>query len=123
MRVICKDALICDFAQYYRIYNLFGLDIQTAAILACGLPPESRTIKEITGKKEKTEIILHAAILDTLKRIEYLYAKKNYKGTFNPPKSILQKLTSGKDQEPEKEIVTFETGEDFEKAREEILKG
>ena len=122
MRAVCEDALICDFAQYYHIYDLSGLKLHTAAVLACGLPPESRTIQKLTGQNIRTDQILYAAILDTLKNIEYLYVKRNFKGKHKAPESVLKKLT-GSNRESEKNIKAFRSGEDFERERERILKG
>ena len=46
-----KDAIICDFLQYYHVLDYRSLPLQQAAILAFGLPPESRTMTSITGMK------------------------------------------------------------------------
>lgn len=119
MRVICKDALICDFAQYYNIYDMNNHDLQTMAILACGLPPESRTIRQISGQKYSAEMIVQMGILDTLRSIENVYINVHSKRKIPKPKSIFE-ILNGND---EKEIRVFRSGEEFERERERLIRG
>lgn len=37
-----EDALICDFAETYHIYDYRSLPLHMAGIFACGLRPDSR---------------------------------------------------------------------------------
>lgn len=119
MRAICEDALICDFAQFYHVHDLNQVSIRTGAVLACGLPAESRTVRELTGQKYTTETILKMGILDTLRSIENLYQNVHSKRKIPKPQSVF-KLLSRKD---DKDIRTFRSGEEFEKERERLLRG
>lgn len=119
MRVLCKDALICDFAEYYHIYDLDSIRIQTAAILACGLPEGSRTIRQLSGQKYTIDVTLLIGIMDTLRNIEYQYVSVHSKKKIQKPKSIFKLLTGQKD---EQDIQTFRTPEECEAERERILR-
>ena len=116
------DALVCDFAEYYHIYDLASIKARTAAVLACGLPPDSRTIRQLSGQKLTLDTYLQAGILDSMQMLIYLYLKKNYKGKYKKPESIINKL-SGLGKEDENEIRSFRTAEEFERARAQLLKG
>ena len=37
MLKVDKDAVICDFAETYHIYNIWELPLKNVATLACGL--------------------------------------------------------------------------------------
>lgn len=119
MRVICKDALICDFAQYYHIYDIFALDLKTAATLACGLPAESRTVMQITGQKFSMADTLMIAMLDTLRSIEYSYVSVHSKRKVQKPQPLSQMLN----QKDDNDIAIFNSAEEFEAERNRLLRG
>ena len=111
MRAAHEAALICDFAEYYHVYDFDTLPVQTAAILACGLPSDSRTVKEISGHQYDTKEMLLAAIYDQLSWILWQrMVSKNHKP--KKPESLLKKMTSGTPAS----VTAFETPEDFERA-------
>ena len=120
--MVCEDALICDFAQYYHIHDMDKLAISRAAVLACGLPMESRTMMKLSGQKYKAETGLMMGIFDILKNIEWLYKKVHSKRgtTIKKPESIFRILGDKKD---ENDIRSFRTGEDFEREREKLIRG
>lgn len=120
MRAVCHDALICDFAQYYHIYDLSPVRISTAAVLACGLPAESRTIRKLSGQKLTLDTYLRAGILDCMQTMNYLFLKKNFKGKHKKPESIVQRLLGNGDH-AKKEIRAFRSKEEFERARQQLL--
>lgn len=113
-----EDALICDFAETYRIYDWRALPLLTAARLACGLKEDSRIIRAFTGQRAATKDILLAAILDRTSLLLWAQtedAKKNR----NRPESVLEKLLG---IESRTKGAVFADGEEFEKAKEKILK-
>ncbi len=119
MRAIYKDALICDFAQYYHLYSFDAVSIETAAILACGLPQESRTIRKLTGQRFSTEIILQIGVLDAIKSLEYAYVSAHSKRKLQKPQSLMKMMN----RQDENDIKSFRSGEDFERERERLLRG
>ena len=114
MRALDNDALICDFAQYYHIYDFKSLDLKTAAILACGLPKESRIMTIVTGTKIKEEKLIQIAILDTLRAIAYAYTKTHSDGKTEMPefRSVLAELLGSEEQE-KTDMQQFGTADDF----------
>ena len=124
MRVVHPDALICDFAQYYHIYDLDALDVRTAAVLMSGLPKESRLVKELTGGKPDQETLLMASILDTTRNIEYAVFQSHSKKKLKRPQSVLKKLLGiEEDSEHREDVKGFATSEEFEAARRRVVEG
>ena len=119
MRAFDEDALICDFAQYYSIYDFNSLPLLTQAVLACGLPLESRIKKKAAGAKFDFDTLLLAGILDAA-RVQNYKGTKDAKNHINKPESILEKLL-GHDEEPEEEIVSFKSGKDFDAYRQKLI--
>ena len=120
MRALHEDALICDFAQYYHVYDLDSLNVRTAAILACGLPKESRTLKTLRKEKVDQNTMLMASILDTCRNIEYGVFQSHSKKKIKKPKSVVQKLL-GIDQDKKEEVKGFSSGDAFEVARQRLI--
>lgn len=114
MRVVHPDALICDFAQFYHVYDINSLDVRTAAILMSGLPKESRLVRELTGNKPDQETLLMASILDTARNIEYAVFQSHSKKKLKRPQSVVKKLLGIEDGEKrQNDVQGFGTAEEF----------
>ncbi len=118
MMAIDEEALICDFAETYHIYNYQSLPVHLAAIFACGLRDTSRIQQKLNDINIGMEGLLMAGVLDRLSMILWGMTEEGKKG-INRPRSvtgiILGKTDAG-------EIETFDTIEDYEK-RQCYLKG
>lgn len=112
-----EDALVCDFAEYYHIYDMQGLSPQYAAVLACGLREDSRIMLAMTGQRVDLRMQIWASIADSVKWLCWSKTKDGQKGR-NRPASILGSLTEAK---KENDIMTFTTAEEFERARQRVL--
>lgn len=115
--------LVCDFAETYGVYDWRSLPLQTAAALAVGLRGDSRIKMRLAGTKLTTTEYLLAVAVDYLALLWWVKTKDGQKGA-NRPKSIREMLTGdneGKDKG--NDIVAFDSPEDFNAARERILKG
>lgn len=120
MVVSDEDAVICDFLQYYQIMDYRSLPLQRAAILACGLPEDSRTMRSISGRKcTNTELYL-MALIDSIRSLQYLYTKVHSKGHVAQPKSLID-IVLGK--EDSSSVQGFDSPEAFEAARNRIING
>ena len=51
MIALDEDALICDFAEFYHIYNYYDYPVEYVAILANGLRDNSRIRHKERGLK------------------------------------------------------------------------
>lgn len=112
-----EDALICDFAETYNIYDYKRLPITTAAALAIGLRDDSRIKMKISGAVVTTEVQLLAAAVDRLSLLVWAQTKDASKGRNRPP-SILEAFSH-----KETDNLAYESGEDFIAERERLLKG
>ena len=113
-----RDALICDLAEYYHVYDLRKLPPETVAVLACGLPQESRIMKILSGITYDMQQLMMASILDYLATLTWFQTKDGHKNR-NRPKSYVEMLTGKKKEE--KEEVSFRSPEEFERERQRIL--
>ena len=112
---IDEDALICDFAETYQIYNYKGLRASYAATLAVGLRDNSRIKLKMKDDRYDMETYLLAQIVDAL----YLGIWANQGGKGEKPKSLVMALA--KSTETKKEEMSFSNGEDFMKYRQSLV--
>lgn len=116
-----EEALICDLAETYQIYDYESLPVRTVAILAAGLGPNSRINIKLSGLKCSPDTFLLANILDGLNTLIWFQTKDGQKGR-NRPKSVAQTyIVQDETEKQNDEIASFETGEEFERARNRIL--
>lgn len=109
-------------AQYYHLTDLSGLTVKQQAVLACGLPPESRTMKELSGIKYDTKTLLLAGILDEAKLLVYSKTKSARNGQ-NRPKSVLTAMLEDGKGKSDKSLKTFESGQSFDAYRRRLIEG
>lgn len=110
MIALDEDALICDFAETYHIYDYRRLPIEYAATLAVGLRESSRIKMIQSGLAVDMETLLLAHIVDNTAINAYMKTKDATKGK-NKPKSVVELLT----KKPKEHARKFATGEDFDK--------
>jgi hypothetical protein len=112
--------MICDLAETYHVFNYRELPVKLLATLVSGLRADSRTKMAINGTKVPTNTLLLAMIHDDLMRWMWMNTKDG-RHQRNEPKSLAQQIMNPKPKE--KDVVSFETGEDFDKARAKIIGG
>lgn len=119
---IDENALICDLAEVYNIYDYRSLPPSRVAAFAVGLRNNSRIKTKMRGddlrNNELSDLIL-ANIHDML--ASYLL------GSDRAP-SILAELigeanSSGREKTNENDLEVFDSAESFEEARNKILGG
>ena len=99
----------------YHVYDLRALPVRTLATLAAGLPEGAR-VRRSKGQRVGTDTLLLAVIADRLGLLFWALAG----GRGKKPSSLAAILT-GKDGEPEDAASL--TVEEFEAARDRILRG
>lgn len=116
--MIAKDenALICDFAETYRIYNYKELPPSQAAIYAVGLSEDSRIKRKLSGQKHTVETLLLSHIADSLRILVWMRTKDGRRNV-NRPKSILEEIMADRDQ-----YEAFDSIEAYEAARAKIVR-
>lgn len=120
MIAIDEDALICDLAETYHIYDYKRLPLISVAVFSFGLRENSRIKMKLSGSKISLEQSLLASIADRLGILIWQKTKDGSKGN-NVPKSILATLNGEVKEEEESEARLFISGEEFLKERTKLL--
>lgn len=89
-----RDALLCDIAETYHVYDLKALPVQTLAALSFGLRDDSRIKMKLSGLVYVSPIILQAEIVDNLALIRYSLCMKEH----SPLPEFYTDIISGKKQ-------------------------
>ena len=119
MMKVDRYALECDLAETYHIFDIYELPLRKVALFSYGLRDNSRIKLKMNEMNYSFETILLAGITDKLSYLLWSRSDDAAKG-INKPDSILSKLL-GVESGNQKDHITFNTGEDFEKMRIEIL--
>lgn len=114
MMSVDRDALICDFAETYGIYELRGLPVFTLATLAAGLRENSRIKMRLSGISISRMEALIAAAVDRLSMLCWAQTEEGKKNE-NPPKSMISILLNQEERQ-ERKVQTYENGRDFDRA-------
>ena len=115
-----EDALFCDLWEVYGIHDYKALPPSTVARLFCGLRDNSRCKMKIGNVSADINTVLLATIADRTAHIIWMQTKDAAHGVNRPP-SLTAAILGEKPATDD--IVTFDSGADFERARAEILKG
>ena len=108
MLKINEEAVICDLAETYNIYDYKSLDLNYIAILALGLRDNSRIKLQMADMSVTLDQMLLGALVD---RLTLLLCGNRDKVT------LVTEAFSKKET-----IRGFDTGEEFLKEREKILR-
>lgn len=119
MAALDEDALICDFAETYHVFDLWGLPPDLAATLAAGLGPSSRITRRRMGISAPCDTVLLSMAVDRLSMIAWLNSRDGQEGT-NRPKPITAMWLEG-EQETAGDFEVFEDADAFEEQRRRIL--
>ena len=118
MNAADKDALLCDLAETYGIFDMRALPVSTLAALASGLSPDSRSKRRLTGMKLTSDVMLLAAAVDRLTTLVWMRSKDGAKNR-NRPKSLLESMLT----ERRDEVEAFDSPAAFMAARAQALGG
>lgn len=112
-----EDALICDLAETYNIFDYKSLPLHQVAIFCVGLRENSRIKQKISGNKHSIETLLLASTVDYLALIFWSKTKDGQQG-INRPKSVVTQLLEVME---ETDTMVFDTAEEFERKRRELI--
>ena len=115
-----EEALICDLAETYQIYDYRQLPLNRVAVFSCGLRADSRIKMKMSGQSVSIDTLLLAGISDRLGLLVWFKTKDAQKGK-NRPTQIVDSLINNKPKE--KNEIVFNSGEDFEDVRRNLLAG
>lgn len=116
MRRLDEDALVCDLAEVYQVYDLRQLPLRQVAVLAYGLPDSSRIKRRFAGQKVPLETLLLAGVYDQLNALVF-----GLSGKKDQPASISALLTDRQESAHDESSQAFHSKEDFEHRRQALL--
>lgn len=120
MVIFDEDALICDMAETYGIFDLYALPAQLAATLAVGLRDNSRIKLKMSGMKIDFERHLLAALFDKVNWLCWTKSEDAQHGR-NIPELILPLLLDNAPDQNGEEFVIFDSPDAFEQERQRLL--
>ncbi len=118
-----EDALLCDFAETYNIYDLGSLPVKTVAALAFGLREDSRIKMIMAGLKVPVNQMLLAHIADSANFIKWTKTEAAVNNPSDPPDRLLNVIMGVPQAGDSKNCKGFKTIADFEAARAKIIRG
>lgn len=116
-----EDALVCDLAETYQVFDYKSMPARFVATLAAGLRENSRIKMKMAGMACTSETLLLAMAVDRLSLLFWAKTEDGQKNR-NKPESICAHIMGAK-QKTESDIVTFENAEDFESTRKQLMNG
>ena len=116
MVALDEDALICDLAETYGVFNYRALPLQTAATLGIGLSYNSRIKQKMNGITVSFDTFLLAQIVDNLSMLCWLQSEDGAKNRNRP-----QMLTAKLRREDEIDRAQFADADAFEAVRSQLL--
>ena len=116
-----EDALICDLAETYQIYDYRRLPLKMVAVFSFGLRENSRIKMKMNDIEVPFETMLLAGIQDKLNVLIWQQTKDGMNGR-NYPKSMVALLTNSQEKAKTSDLIGFESSEDFLKEREKFLR-
>lgn len=111
-----EDALICDLAETYQIYDYRSLPLKLVATLSAGLRDDSRIKLSAAGYTASQDTILLATIADRVEAFRYGFSRDAAKGINQPPSIVSAILGEESKKKKQSGLVTFRTPEEFEAA-------
>lgn len=113
-----EDAVVCDFAETYHVFDYRALPLQTAATLACGLRDGSRIRAKLAGTTAGMDTLMLVQIRDALENIRWMFSEDG-KARKNPPVFLAPKLLVDERQPAAK--GRFCSAAEFEQFRARIM--
>lgn len=111
-----EDALICDLAETYQIYDYRSLPVKLVATLSAGLREDSRIKMAAANMTARQETLLLAAIADRVEAFRYSFSADAEKGV-NRPSSLVDAILGREESKVSKSgVVRFNSAEEFEAA-------
>ena len=110
-----EDALLCDLAETYGIFDLNALPVETLAALSFGLRQNSRIKRKMEGALEVDEMELLAVIADNL-----TFIRSALLGQELPKTALMSMYIREQDKPQAQPIYKFKSSEDFKEAWEHV---
>lgn len=114
-----EDALVCDFAETYHIYDYRSLPLKMVATLSVGLRENSRIKMAASGLHVSQDTLLLATIADRVELFRYGFTEAAKSGK-KPPAMLVDTLV-GEANKKQSGAERFRTASEFEAARAKLV--
>ena len=109
-----EDALICDLAETYHIYDYRSLPLKLVATLSAGLRDNSRIKMSAAGVPATQNTLLLATIADRVEAFRYGFSEDSSKG-INQPTSLVAAIFGEETENRNRSgVMSFTTSDEFE---------
>jgi hypothetical protein len=119
MMALDRDAVLCDLAETYGIFDWKGLPAATLAALCVGLREDSRIKMKLSGETLPRRDLLLAAAVDRLSMMVWMQSTDGKNGVNRPP-SLVKALTGNREEASPDKPLAFDSPAEFEAAWSEI---
>ena len=99
--------MICDFAQFYGVYDMHIVPPANAAVMALGLPDDSRVKLKISGQDFGFDRRLMMLIYDRLNWLRWIKTEACRKG-YDPPLPLEQEIKQNAQKAEEQRLMGFD---------------
>lgn len=106
-----ENALLCDLAETYGIFDFNALSVETLAALSFGLRENSRIKRKMSGALEVDEMELLAVIADNLTVI-----RSALLGQELPKTALMSMYIRESEKQQAQPIYRFKSSEEFKEA-------
>lgn len=113
-----EEALICDLAETYHIYNYRELPVRLVATLSVGLRADSRIYMKLNKEIVSTNTVLLTSVVDQLNILIWQNTKDGKEGR-NKPKLLMPIIMKN---EKINDTNAYLNGNQFDIERKKILK-
>lgn len=114
-----EAALICDLAETYHVYDYKSLPASLVATLSVGLRDDSRIKMKMSGAKVPLDTLILGMIADRIGNLIWSLSDEAKRGP--KPPQFLEMIYGEEIKTAKSDVVTFNSPEDYEKARQKIL--
>ena len=114
---LSEDALICDLAETYHIFDYRSLPVKLAATLSAGLRDDSRSKMIMADIPVPPDTFILATIADRIELFRRSFSSKNK----DAPVSLVELFCNRDTKKKNKGVASFRTSAEFEAARARII--
>lgn len=109
-----EDAVFCDLAETYHLFDWSAVSIPTLARLASGLRDDSRIMLKLSGQRVPIERLLLAMVADNTAYTAWANTKAARDNPESVPERIVPIMLGKHTVSNRKAVQSFRTAEEFE---------
>lgn len=109
-----EDAVFCDLAETYHLFDWSAVSVPTLARLASGLRDDSRIMLKLGGQRVPIERLLLAMVADNTAYTAWANTKAAHDNPESVPERIVPIMLGKQTVGNRKAVQSFRTAEEFE---------